>query len=211
MKFSFSLSNEERNLFEKSIKEIKEEVSQSTKLNPSTKSVLKILQRFKSSENQRLKKWHRQEVKGRDIAQCRSDAMDVIIEELLETALKENKISLKNEGFCVIALGGYGRRELSPYSDIDIMFLQETESIKPSTEKIVSSILMVLWDLGLKVGHATRSLTEAIDHANQDMLSKTAMLEMRLIRGDKKVFKKVKEQFFKKCIHNKKKNMSLGG
>ena len=205
MKFSFSLSNEERNLFENSIKEVKEEVSQNTKLNTSTKSLLKILQRFKSSETQQLKKWHRQEIRGKEIAQYRSDAMDVIIGELLEMALKENKNSLKNEGFCVIALGGYGRRELSPYSDIDIMFLQEAESIKPTTEKIVSSILIALWDFGLKIGHATRSLTEAIDHANQEMLSKTAMLEMRLIKGDKKVFKKIKEHFFKKCINNKEK------
>ena len=209
MKFSFSLSIEERNLFEQSIKEIKEVLSQKNRLNISNKSLIKTFQQFKNSENQRLKKWHRQEIKGRDISQCRSDLIDFIIDELLQVALKENKISLKKEGFCVIALGGYGRRELSPCSDIDIMFLQETGSINADTEKIISFILMALWDLGLKVGHATRSLNEAIEHANKEMLSKTAMLEMRLIKGEKKIFKKFKEQFFKKCIHgNEKKYVS---
>lgn len=203
MKFSFFLSHKERNLFEKSIKEVKDEIREKIEPNLPIKSLLKILQRFKNSQNQQFKKWHRQEIKGRDIAQYRSDVMDLIIEELVENIFKENKISLN--GFCVIALGGYGRKELSPYSDIDILFLREIESIKPALEKSISSILMALWDLGLKVGHATRSLTESIDHANQEMLSKTAMLEMRLIRGDKKVFKKVKEQFFKKCIHHKEK------
>ena len=205
MPFSLSISKEERDLFETSIKEVKALLQQSFKADASIKSFIKILQRFRTHEVQRFRKWHQQGMKGKEIAQCRSDLMDAVIGELFEVALKKNKISLKNRGFSLIALGGYGRRELSPRSDIDILFLREIESTEDCIEEIVSFILMALWDLGLKVGHATRSLSESIDHANQDMLSKTAMLEMRLIKGDQKFFKKLKEKFFKKCVHGKEK------
>ncbi len=205
MKFSLSLPQEERNFFEQSIAEVKEALRELIKSDVSISPLLKILERLKANETQRFKKWHRQEIKGREIAQCRSDLIDFIIGELFEIALKENKISLKNGGLCMISLGGYGRRELSPYSDIDILFVQEGELIKDSSQKIVSSILMALWDLNLKLGYATRSLLEAINYANEDMLTKTAMLEMRFLKGDREIFKKLKEQFFKKCIYGKEK------
>lgn len=203
MKFSISLPKEEKNLFEQSIKEKRELLKNTLKADNSKKYALKILQQFKLDQCERLKKWHRQEIKGRDIAQCRSDLIDFIIGEIFEIGLKENEISLKDGGVSLISLGGYGRRELSPHSDIDIIFLQEGEIIREKTEKIVSFILTSLWDLGLKIGHATRSLSEAIDHANKDMVAKTSMLEMRFIKGDKKSFLKLKDQFFKKCIQSK--------
>jgi len=205
MPFYLPLSNDDTLLFVKVISETKASLEGIKKNNFSISSIVKILHQFKSAGNQQFKKWQRQGIKGREIAQCRSDIIDFIMVELFESAFKENQISLKNGKISIIALGGYGRRELSPYSDIDIMFLQETKEIMPWTEKIISSVLTGLWDLGLKVGHATRSLSEAIEHANQDMFSKTAMLEMRLIKGDKKIFKNLKEQFFKKCVQGSEK------
>ncbi len=202
MKFSLSLSIEERISFESLIEESKKSLKDS---NSSPKFLLDQFKRLKNRAYQQFKKWQKQEIKGKEISQCRSDLIDVILGEIVTAVLQENKISLKKAGFSVIALGGYGRRELSPHSDIDVMFLQETEVITDVTEKVVSTILMMLWDLELKVGHATRSLLQAIDHANQDMLSKTAMMEMRFIKGDKKVFNNFKEQFFKKCIYRKEK------
>jgi len=205
MPFYLPLSNDDTLLFVKVISETKASLEGIKNNNFSISSIVKILHQFKSAGNQQFKKWQRQGIKGREIAQCRSDIIDFIMVELFESAFKENQISLKNGKISIIALGGYGRRELSPYSDIDIMFLQETKEIMPWTEKIISSVLTGLWDIGLKVGHATRSLSEAIEHANQDMFSKTAMLEMRLIKGDKKIFKNLKEQFFKKCVQGSEK------
>lgn len=205
MKFLFSLSNEEYLFFETLMKETKETLSKSINSNSSNKVLLEPLERLKNRASQQFIKWQRKKIKGKEISQCRSHLIDFIIEEIAEATFKKNQLSLKKAGLSVIALGGYGRRELSPYSDIDIMFFHEKEIITEKTEKMVSSILMMLWDLGLKVGHATRSLSQAINHANENMLSKTAMLEMRLVKGDKKKFKKLKDQFFKKCIHRKKK------
>jgi [protein-PII] uridylyltransferase len=65
---------------------------------------------------------------------------------------------------------------------------------------MITSILIVLWDLGLKVGHATRSVDEAIHHANEDRVSKTAMLEVRFLVGEEKIFNKFQEKFKKKCL-----------
>lgn len=161
---------------------------------------LKIFQRFRSGEEQRLKRWHASGGSGYEIAERRSDLVDVLFKELFDLVVEQVIGEKKIKGLCVGAFGGYGRGEMNPYSDVDIMFLHEKESPTPAMEKIISAILMTLWDLGFKVGHATRSLAGAIKHANEEMLSKTAMLECRLLAGDKETFKSFKEKFKKKCI-----------
>lgn len=233
MKNFSSLQSEERKEIEDFIKEARDSLKKESEKKLRSDSFLKILQKLKNSSNQYFKNLNRQGVKGKDIDQCRSDLTDFIVGEIFERAFKESSLALeekqqfrlpigknknsfkieriatggknKNNGISIIALGGYGRRELSQHSDIDILFLQEEGIRKSSLEEIVSSILMVLWDLGFKVGHATRSFAEVMKHANQDMLSKTALLEMRYIKGDKKSFKKLKEQFYRKCLYGKEK------
>ncbi|MDA0997463.1 MAG: [protein-PII] uridylyltransferase [Proteobacteria bacterium] len=86
------------------------------------------------------------------------------------------------ENISVVATGGYGRSELSPYSDIDLMFLLPYK-LTPRAEQVVEYILYTLWDLGLKVGHATRSGDEAIRLANGDITICTSLLEARCITG----------------------------
>ena len=85
----------------------------------------------------------------------------------------------------LVALGGYGRGELNPGSDVDIMFLhdQRGEELPAEIAQTVEQVLYLLWDVGFKVGHSTRSVREAIAQANDDMLTKTAMLEARFLVG----------------------------
>src|SRR3990167_1051094 len=167
---------------------------------------LKLFQRFQKSQEQRLKRWHASGGSGREIVQRRSDFIDILFKEIFDLVVKQvvGKPTLK--GICVGAFGGYGRREMNPFSDVDIMFIHKEEQPTPAMEKIISSILMVLWDLGFKVGHATRSIGDSIEHANKEMLSKTAMLECRILAGDKETFKSFKEKFKKHCVlgHEKK-------
>ena len=87
----------------------------------------------------------------------------------------------------VVATGGYGRGELAPLSDIDLLFLRPYKQT-PRGEQIVEFMLYLLWDLGLKVGHATRSVAECIRLARSDMTIRTAVLEARYILGDTDLF-----------------------
>ena len=97
----------------------------------------------------------------------------------------------KKKPVALIATGGYGRGELSPHSDIDLMFLyprsasgKALESLK---ETMTREILYPLWDLGMKVGHATRAVKETLDESRRDIRTKNALLDSRYICGDKKV------------------------
>src|SRR5206468_10795689 len=101
----------------------------------------------------------------------------------------------------LIALGGYGRGELNPFSDVDVMLLhQQRAEVSPHLEEMVNQILYLLWDSGFKVGHSTRSIKEAIAQANSDMRTKTAMLEARFLAGDTDLAREFREQFRAKCV-----------
>src|SRR6185369_4950236 len=92
----------------------------------------------------------------------------------------------------LLALGGYGRSELSPFSDIDIMFLfppkAKPAAIQPLQEQLVGEILYPLWDCGRKVGHSTRTVDEAFAEARKDIQTKTALIEARLVAGSAALF-----------------------
>jgi len=102
----------------------------------------------------------------------------------------------------LVALGGYGRGELNPFSDVDVMLLhgQNAAKVSPYLEQTVEQILYLLWDIGFKVGHSTRSIKEAITQANRDMRTKTAMLESRYLAGDAELAREFRDQFRSKCV-----------
>lgn len=103
------------------------------------------------------------------------------------------------EKLCLVATGGYGRGELAPYSDIDLLFLIPYKST-PWAENVAEYMLYVLWDLGLKVGHATRTPDECVRLAKDDLTIKTALLEARYIWGDQKLFKAAATKFVARVV-----------
>jgi [protein-PII] uridylyltransferase len=90
----------------------------------------------------------------------------------------------EGERLAVLAVGGYGRAEMAPHSDVDLLFLTPWKTT-PWAESVVESVLYILWDLRLKVGHATRSLADCIRLAREDMTIRTALLEKRFVTGDR--------------------------
>ncbi|WOJ90586.1 [protein-PII] uridylyltransferase [Methylocapsa polymorpha] len=101
---------------------------------------------------------------------------------------------------CVIAaVGGYGRATLAPGSDIDLLFLLP-DSSRGHGERVVEAILYVLWDLGQKVGHSTRTVEECLTEAKADMTIRTALLEARLLLGDRRLFERMRTRFEREIV-----------
>ncbi|WP_374377268.1 [protein-PII] uridylyltransferase [Dongia sp.] len=103
------------------------------------------------------------------------------------------------ERLTLIAVGGYGRGELAPYSDIDLLFLLPYK-MSPYCEQVVEFMLYRLWDLGLKVGQATRSVEECMRQAEADLTIRTNLLEARYIWGDRDLYDAFKKQFRKQVL-----------
>jgi [protein-PII] uridylyltransferase len=89
------------------------------------------------------------------------------------------------ERMAIIATGGYGRGLLAPYSDIDLLFLLPYKQT-PWGESVIEYMLLLLWDLGLKVGHATRTVDQCIKLSRADMTIRTTLLDARMILGDRR-------------------------
>ncbi len=98
------------------------------------------------------------------------------------------------ERLALVAVGGYGRGELAPYSDIDLLFLQPYKRT-PRSEQVVESMLYLLWDLGFKVGHAVRSVDDCMRQAKADMTIRTNLLEKRFLCGDRVLFDELWQRY----------------
>ncbi len=102
------------------------------------------------------------------------------------------------QAMAVVATGGYGRGVLAPFSDIDLLFVTE-ERPAASSFAVVEFMLYFLWDLGLKVGHATRSISECIAEAERDLTIRTSMIDARLLAGAAGLFEPFMERFLQAC------------
>jgi len=131
---------------------------------------------------------------GLSVVKARATMIDVMLEHLFNYAASSwnrNNGALPAD-VCLVALGGYGRGELSPLSDIDIMFLFPSKVklpvVKPLQEHLINEILYILWDCGLKVGHSTRTVDDVFAEARKDIQTKTALLESRMIAGSQELY-----------------------
>lgn len=107
-----------------------------------------------------------------------------------------------NKGLTVIAIGGYGRRELTSYSDIDIMLLAERRD--NLTEKLATAFLYALWDRGLNISHSFRTLSECLEDAMKDITIRTALIDSRFLAGDKILYEIYRADIYQKIIFRKK-------
>ena len=98
------------------------------------------------------------------------------------------------ERLALVALGGYGRGELAPYSDIDLLFLLPYK-MTPRSEQVVEELLYFLWDLSLKVGQAVRSVDECIRLAKSDMVIRTSLLEARWLWGEQALYEELRQRY----------------
>ena len=104
-----------------------------------------------------------------------------------------------SERLTLAAVGGYGRGEMAPYSDVDIAFLTPWKATGWS-EAVIETMLYTLWDLGLKVGHSSRSLDEMVRMAKGDLTIRTALLEARYVWGDQGVYDEASARFDREIV-----------
>ena len=161
---------------------------------------VEIFKGFRSVEEQRLKTWHRSGGGGREVARQRAEMVDVLLRELFAATANRIAPGGLREPLAIAAFGGYGRRELTPLSDIDILFLHPRNTLGAEAEEVIRLVLMALWDIGFKVGHATRSVAGAIKQSNADFITKTAMLESRFLAGERSVYANFRERFQDECV-----------
>ena len=174
--------------------------------------LLALYRKFLKKENHRIRLLHRQGAGGVEISQSRARVLDVVINDLFTAALEDQSggpgeskasgTSGSSHPVTLVASGGYGRAVLNPGSDIDLLFLlpHSSRSVPESVREMVEQILLMLYDVGFKVGHAVRSIPEALKFANQDHQTKTALLDARFIAGDAALFDEFTERFIKVCL-----------
>ena len=92
----------------------------------------------------------------------------------------------EGERLALMAVGGYGRGTLAPYSDIDLLFVRPYKQTAHA-ESVIEFMLYALWDLGFKVGHASRTVEECIKLSREDFTIRTSILEARRLTGDEKL------------------------
>ncbi len=124
-----------------------------------------------------------------------------LVDRILEAAYRfasERLYPLSNpssgERLALVAVGGYGRGELAPHSDVDLLFLIPYKET-PRSQQVIETILYLLWDLGLKVGHAVRSVDDCLRHAKADMTIRTNLLERRFLCGDRELFEELRQRY----------------
>ena len=151
--------------------------------------VVESLRRLLRLEGERLRMRQALGLGGTEIAAARADLIDDVVRRACKDAAQAAGHEAQRElAHCaVVALGGYGRRELCPFSDVDLLFLHAGRSVK-TIASFVERTLVTLWDVGLTVGHSFRSARECVSVARSDLHSRTALCEARLVTGSPGLF-----------------------
>lgn len=162
---------------------------------------------FLKVQTHRLKIAHRAGASGLEICRGRAAMIDLLLRHMWD-AVKRNMSAQAQREFpeiALVAVGGYGRAELNPCSDIDFMFLHEGQVAAaskplPILARLIDGILYPLWDIGLKIGYAVRTVEDSVNAAQDDMQAKTSLIEARLITGSEALFKKLQKAVINKCV-----------
>jgi [protein-PII] uridylyltransferase len=154
---------------------------------------LEILRQHLSSNVDFLRAAHLGGASGQQSVQAYAAFMDGFLATLYRLAVDD----AQREGFTpspvvLVALGGYGRGELHPLSDLDLLLIYDGE-MGTYVQRVTQGILYALWDLGLQVGHAVRSLPDCLAMARTDFPSRTSMQQARFLVGDRRLFNRFRK------------------
>ena len=145
---------------------------------------------------------HETPSKGLELAGAQAFLIDQLLRILFDSVVTDlypatNRTA--SERLALVAVGGYGRGQMAPFSDIDLLFLTPWKQT-PWGEQVIETMLYMLWDLGLKVGHATRSIDDMIKMARADVTIRTSLLEQRFVWGDQPLYEEAAARFRKDVV-----------
>lgn len=166
------------------------------------KPLLALMKEAYQTGFQNIKKRAEDGETGVNLANAQSFLTDEIVHMLYDVVtdyIYHVPNPTKSERLCLAAFGGYGRQEMAPYSDIDLLFLLPYKKTAWS-EQVVEYMLYMLWDMGFDVGHAVRTVDECIRLCKTDLTIKTSLLEMRYIWGERALFEKLITKYDKKIV-----------
>lgn len=145
---------------------------------------------------------HQSGASGGSIVKELTALIDEVIDAAFEFSLSEYKEQdrhLLEQTSSLVALGGYGRGELSPYSDIDLMLLYR-EKAQGAVERFSKEFFRLLWDLKFTIGHSIRTIGMCLDLGKRDMTIRTSLMESRYLKGSKKLFDEFHAHYFPKVV-----------
>ncbi len=172
-----------------------------------------LIQFFKNSikeEEKILFSLHRNGMGGKKLVNLHSQFFDDILKNIYRLLTADNsRTNTENIGLSIAAIGGYGREDLSPQSDIDILIIYKNRMNK-EIENIINKFLYFSWDIGFDLGYSTRSIKDCIEIAKENMDSATAMLESRYITGERDIFNEFEKRILKFIGKENRKKYFLG-
>jgi [protein-PII] uridylyltransferase len=139
---------------------------------------------------------------GKSIVFDLTAQVDNVLSEAFRTALQDPRSCAVTDDLALIAVGGYGRSEMVPYSDIDIMLLSRRRDKK--TTESAQAVLYRLWDMGLNISHSFRTLVECLKDSIKDPKTRTAIIDSRFLIGDRTVFEEFRRDIYPKILFKKK-------
>jgi [protein-PII] uridylyltransferase len=149
---------------------------------------------------EKIRDHHRGGASGEWVVKTITAMSDALINKLFHCSTEDQGSTGKNrEYLTLLAIGGYGRGELNPYSDIDLMFLYKGKDSR-NVEEIAQKLLYFFWDMRLDVGYSVRTLKDCVEMANADMTVKTALVDGRYLAGSRTLFKDFQEMLVSQIL-----------
>ncbi|MGV7227820.1 MAG: [protein-PII] uridylyltransferase, partial [Nitrospirales bacterium] len=164
------------------------------------------LQEQREALHQRL----REGATGGEVVQAFSDFVDALLIARFREVIQQGNAEIRSswQQCSLVAMGGYGRRELAPYSDIDVMVLTQGNQAEMA-HAISKGVFHRLWDLGFQVGHSVRSIAECLSIAETDLPACTSLMESRFLGGNPVVFQEFQRKFDRRILKRQSKRFIL--
>jgi len=155
-------------------------------------SVASLKQTYRARAEE-IKRLHFSGGGGMEVVRANTGLMDWLVSSVFDSVCLRTGVPPDGSRWTLLAVGGYGRGELNPFSDVDIMLLSAQDAVKDQNEELPTSVLHMLWDLGLDLGYSVRGVAECAALAAGDYTIMTSLLEARPLCGDSAIFRRLEE------------------